>query len=234
MKQLYKIAICDDLAADRTYLSVLSQKWGKKNHYFIQISEFTSAENFLFHYEDKKDFDILFLDIEMGEMDGVNMARRLRKVDQNIQIVFITGYADYISDGYEVDALHYLMKPVKEEKLLEVLDKAAARLARKEKMLNLVAAGEMIRLPMYQIRYVQVNGNYITIYGEQEITLKMTLSELEEKLDQHFFRAGRSVLVNLMMISRVTRRGIYLTDGRVIPLPRGAYESVNRAIINME
>mgnify|MGYP004731838981 FL=1 len=126
------------------------------------------------------------------------------------------------------------MKPVKEEKLLEVLDKAAARLARKEKMLNLVAAGEMIRLPMYQIRYVQVNGNYITIYGEQEITLKMTLSELEEKLDQHFFRAGRSVLVNLMMISRVTRRGIYLTDGRVIPLPRGAYESVNRAIINME
>lgn len=119
------------------------------------------------------------------------MARRLRKVDQNIQIVFITGYADYISDGYEVDALHYLMKPVKEEKLLEVLDKAAARLARKEKMLNLVAAGEMIRLPMYQIRYVQVNGNYITIYGEQEITLKMTLSELEEKLDQHFFRAGR-------------------------------------------
>ena len=126
------------------------------------------------------------------------------------------------------------MKPVKEEKLLEVLDKAAARLARKEKMLNLVAAGEMIRLPMYQIRYVQVNGNYITIYGEQEITFKMTLSELEEKLDQHFFRAGRSVLVNLMMISRVTRRGIYLTDGRVIPLPRGAYESVNRAIINME
>lgn len=89
MKQLYKIAICDDLAADRTYLSVLSQKWGKKNHYFIQISEFTSAENFLFHYEDKKDFDILFLDIEMGEMDGVTMARRLRKVVRTFRLCLL-------------------------------------------------------------------------------------------------------------------------------------------------
>lgn len=234
MKQLYKIAICDDLAADRTYLSALSQKWGKNNQYLIQISEFTSAENFFFHYEDKKDYDILLLDIEMGDMDGVTMARKLRQEDHNIQIVFITGYADYISEGYEVDALHYLMKPVKEEKLFTVLDRAVTRLARNEKVLNLTAGGELIRMPVYEIRYAQVRGNYITIYATEEITVKMPLSKLEQKLDQRFFRVGRSALVNLMMISRVTRREIYLTDKSVIPLPRGAYESVNRAIINME
>lgn len=121
MCQTYRIAICDDLATDRNYLSSLCEIWGSHNSYHIQISEFTSAENFLFHYAEKKDFDILLLDIEMGAMDGVTMARKLRQDNQTIQIIFITGYADYISDGYEVDALHYLMKPIQEEKFFTVL-----------------------------------------------------------------------------------------------------------------
>ena len=66
MCQTYRIAICDDLATDRNYLSSLCEIWGSHNSYHIQISEFTSAENFLFHYAEKKDFDILLLDIEMG------------------------------------------------------------------------------------------------------------------------------------------------------------------------
>ena len=99
MCQTYKIAICDDLATDRKYLSSLCERWSRHNCYRIQISEFTSAENFLFHYAEKKDFDILLLDIEMGAMDGVTMARKLRQDNQTVQIIFITGYADYISDG---------------------------------------------------------------------------------------------------------------------------------------
>ena len=234
MCQTYKIAICDDLATDRKYLSSLCRIWGRHNSYHKQISEFTSAENFLFHYAEKKDFDILLLDIEMGAMDGVTMARKLRQDNQTVQIIFITGYADYISDGYEVDALHYLMKPIQEEKFFTVLDRAVTKLIKNEKVLNIISQGEMIRLPICQINYAEVNSNYITIHSQQTITLKMTLSELEKKLDSHFFRAGRSALVNLKKISRVTKKEIYLQDGSIIPLPRGAYEKVNRAIINMD
>lgn len=233
MKPIYNIAICDDEAADRKYLSVLCQKWSNRNACSVQISEFTSAENFLFQYADKKDYDILLLDIEMGEMDGVSMARKLRQDNDTIQIVFITGYSDYISDGYEVDALHYLMKPVKEEKLFQVLDKAVKKLDSKENVLNLMSGGEMVRIPVYQINYAEVNGNYITIHGARDVTLKMTLSELEKMLDSHFFRAGRSSLVNLTKIRKVTKKEIELIDGSIILLSRGAYESVNRAIINM-
>ena len=234
MCQTYKIAICDDLAADRKYLSSLCETWSRHNRYHIQISKFTSAENFLFYYAEKKDFDILLLDIEMGAMDGVTMARKLRQDNQTVQIIFITGYADYISDGYEVDALHYLMKPIQEEKLFTVLDRAVTKLIKNEKVLNIISQGEMLRLPICQINYAEVNSNYITIHSQQTITLKMTLSELEQKLDSHFFRAGRSALVNLEKISRVTKKEIYLQDGSIIPLPRGAYEKVNRAIINMD
>lgn len=234
MNQIYKIAICDDQAVDRDYLSILCRTWGKRNGDTVELFEFTSAENFLFCYEDRKDYDILLLDIEMGEMDGISMARKLRQDNDTVQIVFITGYSDYISDGYEVDALHYLMKPVKEEKLSMVLDRAAAKIARNGKMLNLNTGGELVRMPLYQIRYAEVNGNYITIYGKEKVTVKMPLTELEKKLDHHFFRAGRSVLVNLAQIGRVTKKEIHLLDGSVIPIPRGAYESVNQAIIHME
>lgn len=135
---------------------------------------------FLFHYAEKKDFDILLLDIEMGAMDGVTMARKLRQDNHTVQIIFITGYADYISDGYEVDALHYLMKPIQEEKFFTVLDRAVTKLIKNEKFLNIISQGEMIRLPICQINYAEVNSNYITIHSQQTITLKMTLSELEK------------------------------------------------------
>ena len=234
MNQIYKIAICDDQAVDRDYLSALCRIWSQKNGDAVEIFEFISAENFLFCYEDRKDYDILLLDIEMGEMDGISMARKLRQDNDTVQIVFITGYSDYISDGYEVDALHYLMKPVKEEKLSLVLDRAAAKIVRNGRVLNLFKGRELVRMPLYQIRYAEVRGNYITIYGKSEVTVKMPLTELEKRLDYHFFRVGRSVLVNLAQISRVTKKEVHLLDGSVIPISRGAYESANQAIIHME
>lgn len=71
-----------------------------------------SAEAFWFQYEEEKDYEILLLDIEMEQMNGIELATKLRTDDETIQIIFITGYPDYIAQGYEVAALHYLMKPV--------------------------------------------------------------------------------------------------------------------------
>lgn len=229
----YNIAICDDSDADRQYISDIVSRWAEDRAHTVQISFFSSAENFLFHYADKTDYDILLLDIEMGAMDGVAMAKKLRLDNDTVQIVFITGYSDYISEGYEVAALHYLMKPVKEDKLFSVLDRAVDKLPKNEKVLNFEIGGEMVRIPVYQIRYADVSGNYVTIHACDDLTVKMTLGELEKELDDRFFRVGRSAIVNLTQISRVTKTEIKLNDGVTLPLPRGAYEGVNRAIINM-
>ena len=229
----YKIAICDDLDADRRYVLNMVNKWAGNAGHTVQTDLFASAESFLFHYAEKNDYDILLLDIEMGAMDGVTMAKQLRKNNETVQIVFITGYSDYISEGYEVAALHYLMKPVKEEKLCSVLDRAAEKVSKNEKVLNFEIGGEMVRIPIYQIRYADVFGNYVTIHALSEITVKMTLGELEKTLDERFYRAGRSTIVNLTQIIRVTKTEIKVNDGTSSPLPRGAYDGVNRAIINM-
>ena len=228
-----KIAICDDSSADRQYLSTLADRWAADRGHVIRTAFFSSAEEFLFHYAEEKDYDILLLDIEMGAMDGVTMARTLRRDNETVQIIFVTGYSDYIAEGYDVAALHYLMKPVREDKLVSVLDRAAEKLSRNETVLNFEVGGEMVRVPIYQIKYAAVSGNYVTIHAAGEVTVKMTLGELEGQLDRRFYRAGRSVIVNLTMISRVTKTEILLSDGTAVPLPRGAYEGVNRAIINL-
>lgn len=230
----YQIAVCDDSTADRQYIRQMLAEWAAEAGHSVLVSEFSSAEQFLFEYEDKQDYDMLLLDIEMGDMDGVTLAKRLRKVNETIQIVFITGYSEYISEGYEVAALHYLMKPVKKEKLLEVLNRAAEKVQKNETMLTLENGGEMVRIPLYQIRYVDVQHNYITVHAGEEITVKKTLGEVEAALDERFFRVGRSAIVNLSCISRVTKTDIVLQDGTLLPLPRGAYEKVNRAIIGMK
>lgn len=230
---MYKIAICDDSAEDRQFIMDMVRRWASGAGHVVHTDTFPSAENFLFHYAEENDYDILLLDIEMGAMDGVTMAKRLRKDNDTVQIVFITGYSDYISEGYEVAALHYLMKPVKEDKLCSVLDRAAEKMSKNEKVLNFEVSNEMIRVPVYQIRYAEVMGNYVTIHAATDITVKMTLGELEKLLDERFYRAGRSTIINLTQISRVTKTEIKLSDGTAVPLPRGAYDGVNRAIINM-
>ena len=227
----YKIAVCDDSNADSSYVAQLLAKWAKDRNLEISVAQFPSAESFLFRYAEDKDWDILLLDIEMGAMDGVTMAKRVRQSNEAVQIVFITGYSDYIAEGYEVAALHYLMKPVSKEKLMTVLDRALEKRKQEERYLNLTSAGEMVRIPLYEIRYLDVSANYVTVHAKADHTVKRTLGDFEKELDDRFCRVGRSMILNLKYVRRVTKTEVHLSDGTVLPLPRGAYEPLNRAII---
>ena len=226
-----KIAICDDSAVDRDYTAGMVEAWARDRGILLILRKFPSAEAFLFQYAEEKDWDILLLNIEMGALDGVSMAKTVRKENEAVQIVFLTGYSDYIAEGYEVAALHYLMKPIKSEKLRVVLDRAAEKRKQQDRCLNLELSGEMVRLPFYEIRYLEVRQNYVTLHAKREYTVKRTLGEFEKELDQRFFRVGRSLILNLKDVRRVTRTEVRLSDGTVLPLPRGAYEPLNRAII---
>lgn len=227
----YRAAICDDSINDAEYVQSILNRWAASRKVGIQSETFPSAESFLFRYAEDKAFDILLLDIEMGIMDGVTLAKSIRKDNEQVQIIFITGYSDYISEGYEVEALHYLMKPVNEEKLFSVLDRAVEKIKQNERCLNLEMSGEMVRIPFYEIRYLDVHQNYVTIHGKKDYTVKRTLSDFEKELDERFFRAGRSLIVNLKSVQRVTKTDVILFDGTALPLPRGAYGPLNQAII---
>ena len=228
----YRIAVCDDCAADRSYVQTVVQEWAENEKIDTQLEYFPSAEAFLFCYAEDKNWDILLLDIEMGQMDGVSMAKAVRKENETVQIIFISGYSEYIAEGYDVAALHYLLKPIQPEKLKQVLERAVQKLKKNENAITVECSGEMIRIPLYEIRYLDVQRNYVTLHGKQDYTVKRTLAEFEAELDERFFRAGRSCILNLTIIKKVTKSEVFLSDGTVLPLPRGQYEALNRAIIS--
>ena len=228
----YRFAICDDDQDYARYLEGLAAAWAQGARTALEVERFPSAQAFLFRWEERRDFDVLLLDIEMDGMDGVELARAVRRENDDVQIVFVTGYTDYIAEGYEVSALHYLTKPVNEEKLLQVLTRAVGRLKRNEKALTLVLPDQTVRLPLPQVRYLEVVHNYVTVHAGRDYSVKRPLSELEKELDGRFFRVGRSYILNLAFVRRASRTEAELTTGERIPLPRGQYDKLNRAIID--
>lgn len=228
----YRAAICDDRQTDAAFVRDILCRWASDRGVDVHVELYPSAEAFLFHYAEEKRYDLLLLDVEMGAMDGVSLAKRIRAVNPTVQIIFITGYSDYIAEGYEVAALHYLVKPVNPDKLFQVLDRAAEKLRSNDRFLNLEVSGEMVRLPFHEIRYLDVQQNYVTVHARQDYTVKRPLREFEQELDERFFRAGRGLIVNLGCVRRTTRTQVFLEDGTVLPLPRGVYDSLNRAIID--
>lgn len=228
----YHIAVCDDNQTDADYIISLAEQWARADGTYIKIDCFPSAEAFLFQYAEDKTYDMLLLDVEMGEMNGVELAHTIRRENSAVQIVFITGYSDYIAAGYDVAALHYLMKPVDETKLFTVLGRAKDMLIRQERRITLSVSGETVRIPLHEVRYVEVCGNYVTVHADKAYTVKSTLGTIEKQLDESFFRTGRSYIINLGFIRRVSKTQVELSDGSLIPLPRRMYEPLNRAIIS--
>ena len=228
---MYRVAVCDDSSADRAYVTALIEAWGCSRDILLQIEDYPSAEAFLFAYEGNETVDVLFLDIEMGDMSGVELAKRLRQMGAGLQIVFLTGYMEYIAEGYDVEALHYLIKPVAQEKLGAVLDRAVERLKTRENVLLLSLPDGVVRLPLYEIRYLEVMKNYVTLHAVEEYSVKRSLSELTKELDESFYRIHRSYIVNLRFVKRITRTEVTLKDGAALPLSRKLYDGLNQALI---
>ena len=229
----YRIAIVDDNQVDAEYVQSILEAWAQERQAGVQVQRFASAENFLFHYADDKDWDILLLDIEMGAMDGVTLAKRIRQDNEAVQIVFITGFGDYISEGYEVSALHYLMKPVKQDKLFAVLDRAVAAIRKTERVVLLPVDGEMLRLPVGQVQYVEAFSHTVAVTTEADtIQVKMPISEIEKLLGEGFVRCHRSYLVGLKHIARLSKTEVILDNGKALPLSRSAAAAVHKAFIS--
>ena len=118
---MIRVAICDD---DNNQINALKFMLTEWNEHII-ITEYTAAEQFLFSYPDAP-CDLILLDIEMADMNGMELARKLRSKGDMLPIIFITGYSEFMQDGYDVEALHYLLKPVDKDKLFAVLDRYAS------------------------------------------------------------------------------------------------------------
>ena len=227
----YQIAICDDEREQLQALEALVVSWGAENGHTCDVCSFTSAEEFLFEYEDDKAYDILLLDVEMSNISGIELARRIRKDNNRAEIIFITSHFEFAGEGYEVDALHYLIKPVAGEKLRQVLNKAAERLAVEPPWVVINFEGQTVKLYESEILYIEALQHYISIRTTAgEYKIKENLSAFAERLSDNFYRVHRSYLVSLKQIKRISRTAVWVGTEE-LPLSRGKYDDINRAFI---
>jgi len=233
-----KIAIVDDDKGQIEYLSALVGEWAKNAGEAVQFRTFSSAEAFLFAYSEDRSFDILMLDVEMGKMDGVTLAKEIRKDNRTVQIVFVTGYYEYIGDGYDVSALNYLLKPATPEKLFPVLNHAAENLRYRQKALVASCGGQTVRVPLADIVYLEAALNYVEIHSAEDVfRVKTTLAGIEKELDETFFKCGRSFVAGLRYVRKVTKTAVCLAEKPgaplvEIPLARNLYDELNRALMS--
>lgn len=226
-----RIGICDDEPEMRSLVERYTRSWAAQSGRACEIECFPSAEALLFA---ETAFDVLLLDIQMPGMDGIALSRKIREKDERVQLVFITSVPDFIGEGYEVAALHYLLKPVKSEKLAAVLDRACKNLKVAEAMLTLQVEGEIQMIPLNAISYLEAKGHYVTLHTDNgTFEKKSTLPEMLGRLDSRFYRCQRSYAVNLYRIRKVSRTEVELLDGARVPLSRGLYDEIHHKMIQL-
>ena len=228
----YRIALCDDQLSQLENIAKKLNLYAQARHLHFHIDTYPSAEAFLFDFAENHNFDLLFLDIEMAQMNGIQLARKVRAENETVQLCFITGYPDYMSQGYDVEALHYLLKPVSTEKLFEVCDRFMKVVETQPRFFLFSFGKEVVRVYEKELFYGEAQGHYVILHTKQgELKLRMTMPELEKQLGDGFFRTGRSFAVNLRSVTRITRTDVILEDGTAVPLGKGLFDAANTALI---
>ena len=230
----FNIAICDDEINIASSLKNQVEQFFSESEHTTEVSTFSSAEAFLFEYTENSAYDILLLDVEMKNMDGIQLAKKLRNDGFNGEIIFITSHFEFCGEGYEVDALHYLIKPVSVTKLNEVIGEAVEKLLVEPPSVIINCDGETVKLYERDMIYVEAYLHYITIYtvnGEHRV--KENISSFEKKLSNTFYKTHRSYLVSLKHITRISRTSVTVKGNKELPLSRGKYDEINRAFIEI-
>lgn len=238
IKAMLYITICDDEKAQLALLNSFVTEWGRLQKYELEIHLCQNADQFLFWQEDHKESDIMLLDIDMPGMDGLSLARELRSKGESLQIIFITGLTDYILEGYDVEAVSYLIKPVEKERLFSCLNKAKERCSKKSPSLLLEVPGGTARVKLADICYLESDAHDTQIHSisfQNTIRCRTGIQELEKQLQEQsrfFFKIHRSYLVNISYISKITRKDVLMDNGETLPVARGRWETLNKAYLD--
>ncbi len=169
--------------------------------------------------------DIIFLDIKMGGISGIETARILRKKLIRSKIIFLTAYKEYVFEAFDVDASHYLIKPVNTDKLEAVLDHVIGQLrALHEEYLTIQSGSSIQRFSYSEILYLEVRNRKVTIHTRNtDLEFYQQLETLEKTLPTQFFRCHRSFIVNMDSVMRLSKTDIFLSNGECIPISKRKY-----------
>lgn len=234
------IAICDDEvyyrdAIEKGIRRILQQK----NMDDYQIDTWNSGEELCENQEKLKEYQVVFLDVEMNEMSGMEAARIIKSVNEKCYLVFVTAFIDYAMEGYKVEAIRYLLKDNLEWHLQECVETLLERLAHDSPQKIFVFREGKQQLFLKNILYVESDKHVLTFHvegkEEQSLTQKGRLDEIQKELQPYgFIRIHKSFLVNMEHILLVKNYKVILKNKDELPVPREKFRQVKEEYLRME
>lgn len=230
---MYHIAICDDEAIFAGSLSEMAKKILEELHIPFLLDIYTSCNKLYEIVSDKPDtYELILLDILMDGMNGMDFAKKLRKLGSRVTIVFITSTPDFSLQGYEVQAFHYLLKPVKESALCKIFELDYRRLTQKDRIT--VKEGTGIRqLEINQISHLETRGRKVAVYlTDETVLVSAKMTELELKLPRdRFIRCHQSFLINMDYVTHLRHSEAVMKDNSKIPVSRAHLHNVQTSFL---
>lgn len=225
---MLKIAVCDDDEVfGKHVLSLLAQN--------MEIpAEMVYFQNGACFLQEGENTDILFLDIDMPDMSGMELARALQEKRKAPVLVFLTALPEYVYDAFETEAIGYLLKPIEEEKFIKVLKRAIqkAETSKQEQHICIKSNGQVRRLSVEDILYVENQGRKLLFHTKKTIfTCYGKMEEYERQLPDYFFRCHRGYLVSLKEVASYERNAIYLSNGEMLLMAKQKYPAFLEACI---
>ncbi len=223
---MINIAICEDEKDQQELLKGYIDKIFKESSIKYTLNIFSSGEELLKNYS--KDTDILLLDIQLNEINGMDTARKIREIDNKVEIIFITSLIEYVLEGYEVRAYRYLIKPAKYEDLKEHINHCIKEVDVKNKYIIVKEQGSRIKIEINKITYIEVQKEDITIHTiNNTYNIKGTMNNIEKEINcSRFFRCHKSYLVNLEHIKSIKQYVAILENSEEVPISRYRFKDV--------
>ena len=234
------IAVVDDEQTHRELLAEYIEQWKTKRKIEAAVTSFASSEQFFFEWCENEQYDILFLDIMMSGISGVELAKQLREKGlksgsgKKVEIVFTTGLSEYMQEGYEVEALHYLLKPIDREKVWQCLDKCISQKETKKHLILLPTEDGMLKVDTESILYAEALGHSCMLVCEaQTLQVKMGIHELYQILGETgaFLFCHRSYLIQVRKIAKIQKSDVVMDNGAEVPLSRRMQKEVSQKFI---
>lgn len=232
---MIRVGICDDEAAARDSLRLQLEKTDMFDRGDAQVVyEFSSGEGMVsWLSRHGGELDIIFLDVEMKELNGIEAAHRLREFDRSVMLVFLTGYSDFVFEGYKVDALDYMIKPASLDDVMRVMERAVKRLGETDRAVLLKNADGTFRIYKEEILYCQSRGRQteVVLAGGRTLSFYKKLDEMEESLGKGFVRIHQRYLVNGGRVMQIGRESVTLEGDIVLPVSRSLRERATSSLV---
>ena len=213
---MLNIAIVEDSLPDVEQINAHINQWGKKEFEEVEVATYNDARSFLGFFNGQ--FDIIFLDIMLPDKNGLDVAKSIRKKDETVVIVFTTNMKQYAINGYEVNALDFILKPVNYNRLALLLKKCIARIRQTSKNIVLRVPGNVYNIDVDYIVFVESRGHSVIYHMKcgQTIKKRMTLREAEQQLPaMQFSRCSVSYLINLKYVRCIEGEDVIVDDKKI-------------------